>query len=153
MKMMARHAAGLVVALLSVLAFGWLGAADIQAAKPVVFIDPPSADATAGGSAQFAVSIENATDASGFAFIVEFDPEVIRVEEITLVSFMTGCSVQVNKVDPGAGEADFACITLPLAGSSGSGVLAEVSFTCLRGGANIPDLAKSVNYRLDRRST
>ncbi len=115
---------------------GWSSGVNAQLGSPVVSIQPPVTDLFVGERGQVAVSIENTTEATGVAFILGFDADILHFDEATVGPFIPDCLVQVTGTDNAAGNIDFACITLPLTGATGSGIVAEVGFSCLASGAS-----------------
>ncbi len=135
MRILRRSAFLLTVVLLGTLA-GWSSGVYAQPGRPVVSIQPQVSDLLVGERGQVAVSIENTADATGVAFILAFDADILHFDEVTVGPFIPGCVVQVTSTDNAAGTIDFACITLPLTGATGSGIVAEVGFSCLDSGAS-----------------
>jgi hypothetical protein len=87
-----------------------------------------------GGTFELEVYLENVTNLGGLQFDMTFDPSVVRMEGITLDSFLLGGARTFTGLPPSidntAGSATFgAYSTGAAAGPSGSGPIARVTFS------------------------
>lgn len=97
-----------------------------------VFITPSPAQGIVGGdNITIQVRIENVTNLGGFEFTLQYDPNIVHVDTITLGDFLGSTGRTVSplpaQIDNGVGRATFGAFTYGNApGASGSGVLASV---------------------------
>ena len=103
----------------------------------VVRVTPAAQALTVGQSSGFDVEVSQCLDVAGVSFLLNYDESIINVDSGPgTPSFPTGCGVSVGSIDNGSGVLDFACITAPLTGSDGGGVVAHYEATCLSAGVS-----------------
>ena len=103
----------------------------------VVRVTPAAQALTVGQSSGFDVEVSQCLDVAGVSFLLNYDETIINVDSGPgTPDFPTGCGVSVGSIDNGSGVLDFACITAPLTGYGGGGVVAHYEATCLSAGVS-----------------
>jgi len=116
-----------------------------SAQQVVVRIDPSAQDVSTGSQFTVRVMVDDVTNLGSYEFTLQFDPSVVTYESVANGDFLgsTGRSVFCPPaiVDVDAGTVRFGCATTGTeAGASGSGQLAEVTFTAAADGVSPLDL-------------
>lgn len=126
--------------LLLVALFGLL-AAPAQAA-PILSLQPSTLSATVGDTVSFDIVISDVTDLFGFQFDLGFDPDIVQGVSITEGDFLSGGGTTFfvpGDIDNAAGVLAFTANALigEIAGVSGGGTLARVTFTAIAAGTSL----------------
>lgn len=115
---------------------------------PRVFFQPALVDATVSSTFIVAVAVAGASDAAGAPMQIQFDPKILRLNDITLGELMTQGGQEPVLTKNILNDAGAATVQLARpsgsAGSSGDGVLVKLNFQAVgRGNTNvtIPNLA------------
>lgn len=108
----------------------------VSSATPTLSIDPPSQGANVGDSFSLDVSITEVTDLFAYQFDIAFDPAVLEAQSITEGSLLpTGGSTFFipGTIDNIVGTISLTADSLigAISGVTGSGLLANVTFTAL----------------------
>lgn len=103
----------------------------------VVKIDPNSVVVDPGDSFSVDVMVENVQDLYAFDIIVQFDPEVIIVNQITLGSFLVEGIILIQEVNNLDGKVQFAMTQVrPEPAKTGTDTLFTIDFSALEVGAS-----------------
>jgi hypothetical protein len=112
-----------------------------------IFFQPPQVDAALSSTFTVAVAVAGANDAAGAPMQIQFDPKVLRLNDITLGDLMGQGGkepVLTKNILNDAGSATVQLARPPgTAGASGDGVLVNLNFQAVgRGstGVTIPNL-------------
>jgi general secretion pathway protein D len=112
-----------------------------------IFFQPPQADAALSSTFSVAVALAGAEDAAGAPMQIQFDPKILRLNDITLGDLMTQGGQEPILTKNILNDAGAATVQLARpagsAGASGDGVLVNLNFQAVgRGstGVTIPNL-------------
>lgn len=121
----------------------FLGALSLQAhaADPVLSISAAPSPATVGSTVGLDVLISGITDLYAYQFTLSFDPTVLQAGSSVVGSFLTTAGTTFSdggSIDNTTGSISFLFDSLigPIAGASGSGVLAHITFTAANAGSS-----------------
>jgi general secretion pathway protein D len=113
-----------------------------------IFFQPPQVDATVSSTFSVAVTVAGASDAAGAPMQIQFDPKVLRLNDIILGDLMTQGGQQPVLTKNILNDAGAATVQLARpagsAGASGDGVLVTLNFQAVGRGntsVTIPNLA------------
>jgi len=116
-----------------------------SAQQVVVRIDPSTQEVGTGTQFTVRVMVDDVTNLGSYEFTLQFDPGVVTYESVANSDFLGSTGRQVfcppAIVDVDAGTVRFGCGSIGVApGASGSGQLAEVTFTAAADGVSPLDL-------------
>jgi hypothetical protein len=140
-------------AMLAALLYGGTGPiASLAAAQqfPVtVSIDPAQVSVAAGDQFEVAVVIAGMADLGGFQLLLQYDPALIQIDEVSLGEFLGSTGRDVvplgPNVDSTAGRVDVGAFSSgTTAGASGTGVLVKLACTAMQAGQGTLGLANIV---------
>lgn len=143
---MRRHLRVATLLLMAVLVLG-SGTASSSPTAPTVTLSPNPLVIPVGTTAALQVQVTGAQDLGAYEFIIAYDPAVVRVNTVTLSSFLgsTGNTATLlgPLIDNAAGTVRFAAYTVGLApGPDGSGQLALIQVQGLHDGATTLNFTK-----------
>jgi general secretion pathway protein D len=106
-----------------------------------ILFRPPQVDATVSSTFSVAVAVSGANDAAGAPMQIQFDPKILRLNDIMLGDFMTQGGqepVLTKNILNDAGAATVQLARPPgSAGASGDGVLVNLSFQAVGRGSTV----------------
>jgi len=116
-----------------------------SAQQAVVRIQPETQQVTTGTQFSVRVMVDDVTNLGSYEFTLQFDPSVVTYESVANGDFLGSTGRQVfcppAIVDVDAGTVRFGCGSIGVVpGASGSGQLAEVTFTAAADGVSPLDL-------------
>jgi general secretion pathway protein D len=118
-------------------------------ASVVLNVEPSSKIVNVGDNFYLDIEILNVTNLFSYQFDIAFDPAILSAQSINESSFLTNAGSTFfipGEIDNGAGTISFTANTLvsPVAGVTGAGVLASISFQGLTSGTSSIGLSNIV---------
>ena len=131
-------AAGLIL-------FAQFSGKPVSAQQPVVSVSPYSQQASVGSQFNVGVTVTDVANLGSFEFILRYDPAIVTYQAVQTGPFLGSTGRQVlcpaPIVDLEAGTVRFGCGSIGIMpGASGSGLLAQITFTAIAEGTSALDL-------------
>jgi len=107
----------------------------------VVYIDPAQATAGLNGTLNVELKVANVANMGGYELVINFDPAIVQVQNVTLGNFLSSTGRTVSPLGPGvdntAGRISIGSFSFgSQAGPSGEGTLATIVMTPQAQGAS-----------------